>query len=86
MKQTISLHGALREADPSGTIELDIPAACTIAELRDALLAHVREHALPVSEGVIRRSAFATADTIMHDHQRIPDNGELAILPPVSGG
>lgn len=86
MNCRISLHGALREADPSGTITLDTPPDCTVADLREALLIHLREHAPQVSEGIIRRSAFATSETILHDHQHVPADGELAVLPPVSGG
>ncbi|HET7268289.1 MAG TPA: thiamine biosynthesis protein ThiS [Oleiagrimonas sp.] len=86
MNRSISLHGALRDANPSGVITLDIPSECSVADLRDALLAHLREHAPQVSEGIVRRSAFATSETILHDHQPVPSDGELAVLPPVSGG
>lgn len=86
MIRRISLHGALRDADPRGYVELEVPAGCNIARLRELLLAHLREHAPSTREGIVQRSAFATAETILHDHQPVPADGELAVLPPVSGG
>ncbi|MDN5863677.1 MAG: MoaD/ThiS family protein [Gammaproteobacteria bacterium] len=86
MKARILLHGALREADPAGRIELDVPAGCSIGELRERLVAHVREHAPGVGEDLLRRSAFGTRETILHDHEPVPEDGELAVLPPVGGG
>lgn len=86
MKVRIALYGALREADARGFIELDVPAGSTIAELRERLAAHVREHAPAVNAGLVRISAFANAEEILHGHREVPEGEELAVLPPVSGG
>lgn len=86
MKVRIALFGALRDADPHGFIELEAPASCTIAELRDLLRAHLREQAPHISAGLVQRSAFASNDEILHNHRMLPKDGQLAILPPVSGG
>lgn len=86
MKVRIALFGALRDADPHGFIELDAPEACTIAGLRDLLREHLREHAPHISAGLVQRSAFASNDEILHNHRTLPEDGQLAILPPVSGG
>lgn len=86
MNLHITLYGALREADPSGALDLVAPDGCNVGQLREQLVAFLAEHAPEVSAGVVRRSAFATADTILHDYEPVPADGELAILPPVSGG
>jgi sulfur-carrier protein len=86
MKVRIKLFGALREADPSGTIELEVPAQSTIAMLREALAAYLAEHAPQVSAGLVQRSAFASDEEILHNDRTLPDDGRLAVLPPVSGG
>jgi len=86
MKVRITLFGALREADAQGFIELEAPAHCTIAELRELLREHLREHAPHISAGLVQRSAFASNDEILHNHRTLPEDGQLAILPPVSGG
>ncbi|GLQ46455.1 hypothetical protein GCM10007862_15060 [Dyella lipolytica] len=86
MKVRITLFGALRDADARGFVELDVPDHSTIATVREALQHHLREHAPTISVGLVQRSAFASDDEILHNHRVVPDNGELAVLPPVSGG
>jgi molybdopterin synthase sulfur carrier subunit len=86
MKVRITLFGALRDADSRGFIELDVPDRSTVATLREALQQHVRDHAPAISSSLVQRSAFASEDEILHNHRTVPENGQLAILPPVSGG
>jgi molybdopterin converting factor small subunit len=86
MKVHITLFGALREADTNGFIELDAPEHCTIAELRELLREHLRQHSPHVSAGLVQRSAFASEDEILHNHRTLPESGRVAVLPPVSGG
>ncbi|TAN07560.1 MAG: hypothetical protein EPN38_04995 [Rhodanobacteraceae bacterium] len=86
MNLHLALYGALRDADPTGYLELEVPEGCTIGELREHLVAFLKTHTSQVSESAVRGSALATTDTILHDHDSIPRNGELVILPPVSGG
>jgi sulfur-carrier protein len=86
MKLRITLFGALRDADARGFIELDVADGSTIASVREALQHYVREHSPGISANLIQRSAFASEDEILHNHRPVPENGVLAILPPVSGG
>ena len=86
MKIRIALYGALRDADASGHVELDVPPGSNIAELRELLAAHLHEHAPAIPVGLVRRSAFASNEEILHNHRAVPDDVELAVLPPVSGG
>lgn len=86
MKVHITLFGALRDADTRGFIELDVPDACTVATVRERLHDYLREHASHISAGLVQRSAFASEHEILHNHRTLPENGQLAILPPVSGG
>lgn len=86
MKIRIALFGALRDLDASGSVELDVPDRCTIALVRERLQAYAQRHAPAIGDGLIRASAFATANEILHDHRAVPDDGQLALLPPVSGG
>jgi sulfur-carrier protein len=86
MKVRIALFGALRDADSRGFIELEAPDACTIGDLREVLRDYLREHAPHISAGLVQRSAFASENEILHNHRTLPENGQLAVLPPVSGG
>jgi sulfur-carrier protein len=86
MKRRITLFGALRDADARGFIEIDVADGSTIADLRYVVQHYLRDHAPGISPNLIQRSAFASQDEILHNHRSVPENGELAILPPVSGG
>ena len=86
MKVRVTLFGALRDADPRGFVEMDVPDHWTIATLREALQSHVRHHTSSISENLIKRSAFASEDEILHNHRHVPEHGQVAVLPPVSGG
>lgn len=86
MKTTITLFGALREADAGGTLTLEVPEGSTMADLRELLVAHLAAHAPQVSGGLVRRCAFATDEEILHNHRAVPAGVALAVLPPVSGG
>lgn len=85
-KTRITLHGALRDADPRGYVELELPAGCSVAMLRELLQAHLRAQAPAIGAGLVRMSAFASMGEILHNHSLVPEGGELAVLPPVSGG
>lgn len=86
MTTRIALYGALRQADARGYVELDIPAGSRVGDVRELFVAYVGEHAPEVDSGLIARSAFASAEEVLHDSQPVPDGVELAVLPPVSGG
>lgn len=86
MNVRIALYGALREANPKGYLDIDVPEGATVAVLRDHLVSHLREHAPAIKAGLVHVSAIATADEILHNHRTVPAGLELAVLPPVSGG
>ena len=86
MRIRIDLFGALRDADVKGYVELDVPRGSSIGALREQLRTHVRQHAPAIGDNLVRVSAFADAHEILHDHRVVPEGGELALLPPVSGG
>lgn len=86
MKVRITLFGALRDADARGFVELDASDTCTIGELRELLHDYLRDTTPHISAGLVQRCAFASADEILHNHRTLPADGQLAILPPVSGG
>jgi len=86
MKVHISLFGALREAADGDTIELELPNGASITHVRTALTTYLTRHAPHVSTSLVQRSAFASDEEILHDHRVPPEDGRLALLPPVSGG
>ncbi len=53
----------------------------TVAELRLQLAAH-----WPAIAKLLERSRIAVNDQIVEDSAQVPENAEIALLPPVSGG
>ena len=86
MKQvTLQLFGAFSELDSRREIALEV-AGGRVADLRQAL-----RELLPVRwpgfrAGLLEYSAFADQQRVLRDHDALPDDGRVAILPPVSGG
>ncbi len=86
MTVTLRLFGAFREYEPSGRVQLQVPEPATVADLRAALDAFGRTHWPAFRPELLRVSAFASASDVLRDAEPLPADGELAILPPVSGG
>lgn len=86
MKQVnLQLFGAFSDLDASREIAVEV-AGGTVADLRQAL-----RELLPVRwpgfrAGLLDCSAFADQQRVLRDHEALPDDGRVAILPPVSGG
>ncbi|HZX80425.1 MAG TPA: MoaD/ThiS family protein [Lysobacter sp.] len=80
----IQLFGALREVAPSASIAIE-SAAMHVGELREELAAAASAWPAP-ARALLPRSAFASATTVLRDADPLPDDGRLALLPPVSGG
>lgn len=82
MSRTLLLLGVLRERAGTDTVELELPPAATIGELREAL---ARAH--PELAEFLPSCAVAVAHAYRSDEAGIGEAGEeIAIVPPVSGG
>ena len=64
-------------------VEVDAPSGCSVAELRDRLVAsHPGAEQLLLSA----RSRACVGDAIVHDHHVVAASDRVEFLPPVSGG
>lgn len=80
----IQLFGALRDAERDARIGL-ATSASTIGELRADLAS--RTVGWPDSaRALLPRSAFASSTSVLRDGDPLPEDGRVALLPPVSGG
>jgi molybdopterin synthase sulfur carrier subunit len=80
----IQLFGALREAEPGARLALETTAR-TVGELRAELAARAAAWPGP-ARALLQRSAFASATSVLRDADALPADGDIALLPPVSGG
>lgn len=86
MKVEVSLFGAFRECEPSALLVLDLPGAAKVSDLRLALQAHAQAHWPNCRPGLLQYSAFASEARVLREHEPLPEDGRMAVLPPVSGG
>lgn len=86
MKIELHLFGAFREFDRSARINVEIADGARVSELRKAVLAYGERHWLGFRPGLLSRSAFASEAAILRDGELVPANGQMVLLPPVSGG
>lgn len=85
MEIELELYGALRDLEPGDRLRLPV-AGEAVADLRAALVEHAASHWPKVGAGLLRSCAFATSSEILRDGQPLPEDGRMAVLPPVSGG
>jgi sulfur-carrier protein len=86
MKIELRLFGAFRDYDPSALVHLEVADDARVADVRAALDAHGRAHWAGFRPALLQRSALASEDAVLRDHEAVPHDGRMAVLPPVSGG
>jgi sulfur-carrier protein len=81
MKIRIQLFAVAKQLAGRPRLELDVPAGATIADLRQTLA-----QAYPVLSELLPQVLFAIDGEYADEHTRLPASGEVACIPPVSGG
>ena len=75
------LFAAVRDIVGQGSLELTLENEATVAELRARLCADY-----PEAESLIEKSAISVNHSYALDSTTIPDQSEVRVIPPVSGG
>lgn len=83
MKIQMRYFASLREA-LGGTESVEVAATCTVAALRDQLIARGEPHASALGRGRVLRAALN--QTLCDESTLLEDGAELAFFPPVTGG
>ncbi len=86
MRVSIRLFGAFRPFQAHDVLELDCPDDATVEDVRAAFDAHASAHWNGYNSRLLRLSALATEDALLPAGSRVPADGRLAVIPPVSGG
>jgi molybdopterin converting factor subunit 1 len=81
MRVRVRLFAAARQAAGASEIELDLPAAATVAELRAALADRI-----PALRPALGSLMIAVDAEYAPDDLPISPDAEVAAIPPVSGG
>lgn len=87
MQVRVRLFGAFRDHEPQGSVILDLEAdAPRVSDVRRGLQAYAAGHWPRLQPGLLGYSAFASDEGVLREDDPLPANGEVAVLPPVSGG
>jgi molybdopterin synthase sulfur carrier subunit len=87
MKIEIRLFGCFSEFEPGSLLRIELSAAAAkVADARAAVQAYGLAHWPRFKPDLLRVSAFASEDSLLRDGAEIPADGQLCLLPPVSGG
>ena len=86
MTVTLQLFGVFRRFQDAASIELPCPDGATIADVKAALCSHAATYWPDWNAAILRTVAFASPEAILRNGDPVPADGQVAVLPPVSGG
>jgi len=81
MRIVVQLFAGARELAGARQVEVELPCPATVAQLRTAL-----EAATPALAPLLQHALFSIDASYASDETPIPENAEVACIPPVSGG
>lgn len=82
---TVQLFGAFSDLDPQREVIVEV-AGTRVADLRLALRELLVTRWPGFRAELLDYSAFADTQQVLRDHEALPADGRVAVLPPVSGG
>jgi molybdopterin converting factor subunit 1 len=77
----VKLFAVAKQLAGSETVAVELAAGATVQELRNALAAQHAE-----LRDVAQRAMIAIDAEYVRDDAVVPENSEIALIPPVSGG
>jgi len=81
MRVRVKLFAVARQRTGASAIDVEIPAAATVGQLRAALAEQ-----FPPLKDILPHSRLAVANEYAADTVPIVASAEIALIPPVSGG
>ncbi|MEE9383327.1 MAG: molybdopterin converting factor subunit 1 [Nannocystaceae bacterium] len=81
MNTSILLFAGIRQRAGQARLELSLPAGATVGEMRKVI-----SGAYPDLQTLLQICRVAVDQTFVDDTSVIPENAEIALIPPVSGG
>lgn len=80
----IKLFGGFRQFRTEAMLTVSVDRAATVADLRKHVAGLFGDDDNALS--LLKASAFATDNRVLDDNEPVPDDSDLALLPPVCGG
>ena len=80
----VKLFGAFRQFHREPVLTLEVASDSTVAQLRERVAPMFDDDA--GARTLLKASAFATDRRVLEENDPVPEDAELALLPPVCGG
>jgi molybdopterin converting factor subunit 1 len=81
MKIPVRLFAVAKELAGCETATVDVPAAATLADVRDAVGKQI-----PALKPVLHQALWAVDEEFAGDETAVSEYSDIALIPPVSGG
>ncbi|MBI2477482.1 MAG: MoaD/ThiS family protein [Planctomycetia bacterium] len=81
MKVEVKLFAVAKQLARTEVISIELTAGATVQDLRDALCTQYTE-----LRGITARAMIAIDAEYVNNETCVPENSEIALIPPVSGG
>jgi len=81
MNVVVKLFAGARELAGRNEVSLDLPPGATVGQLREQLIADHAE-----LRPLLSHAMFAIDAEYCDNETQVPETGEIACIPPVSGG
>ncbi|MDT8410140.1 MAG: MoaD/ThiS family protein [Wenzhouxiangellaceae bacterium] len=81
---SVRLYGAFRQFGQESTLDVSLPLDARVADLRVGLAQHYAGNDSALA--LLQASAFATDQAVLDEHEALPQDQPISILPPVCGG
>lgn len=79
----VKLFGAFRQYGGDGHVSVALTDDATVNDLRKAFGEQLDDDN---ARALLQSSAFATDEAVLEEHEPVPMDSSLSILPPVCGG
>lgn len=80
----VKLFGGFRQFRAEPMLSLQADPAATVADLRNSVARMFDDDDNALS--LLKASAFATDKRVLDENESVPEDADLALLPPVCGG
>jgi molybdopterin converting factor subunit 1 len=77
----VKLFAAAKDLAKTDTLAVDVPDGATVSRLRAAVVAKV-----PALERIVVHSLWAVGTEYVRDDDKLTEQSDVALIPPVSGG
>jgi molybdopterin converting factor subunit 1 len=81
MNVRVKLFAAAKDLAKTDALVVEVPDGATVSQLRSAVVAKI-----PTLEKIVAHSLWAVGAEYVSDDDKLTEQSDVALIPPVSGG